>query len=61
MDIISKLNAARDSHKEASMLRFATYADLAAVFDLVQASTVFDLQKSMFTRTYVDQLNQERH
>lgn len=61
MGIISKLNAARDSHKEASMLRFATYADLAAVFDLVQASTVFDLQKSMFTRTYVDQLNQERH
>ena len=61
MGILQRLNATQDNHKGASMLRFATYADLAAVFDLVQASTVFDLQKSMFTRTYVDQLNQERH
>lgn len=43
------------------MLRYATYADLASVFDLVQASASNELQKAMFTRTYVDQLNQERH
>ena len=49
------------THQGESMLRNATPADLAAVFDLVNASSDYDLQKTMFARTFVDQLEQERH
>ncbi|AEB07450.1 GCN5-related N-acetyltransferase [Coriobacterium glomerans PW2] len=43
------------------MIRDAQSSDLAAVFNLVSASSDFNLQQSMFARTYVDQLSQERH
>lgn len=63
MGLMSRFNASTQAHseREKPMLRYATYADLAAIFDLVQASASNELQKAMFTRTYVDQLNQERH
>lgn len=63
MGLISKISGTTSHRNEGDnpMLRYATYADLAAVFDIIQASASNELQKSMFTRTYVDQLNQERH
>jgi PhnO protein len=43
------------------MVRCATTSDLTAVYELIHTTIGRDLNKSMFARTFVNQLGQERH
>ncbi len=44
-----------------AMVRFATTSDLGEVYELIKGTIGQDLQKSMFARTFLDQLDEERH
>ena len=43
------------------MVRCASTSDLGAVYELIRSTIGQDLQKSMFARTFLDQLGEERH
>lgn len=55
------LHPTNSQEERQPMVRFAESSDLSAVYDLIHSTIACDLNKSMFARTYVDQLNEERH